>query len=575
VTTPERRRFFILLLIAFVVLAAGIGLRSPWAPDEPRFALIARDMALDGEWLFPHVGGVLYPDKPPLFFWLVAATFSVVRSIDVALLLPALISGVLVTALIADLGRRLWGAKTGLWCGAVLLSLVQFPLQMKSGQIDSLLCLWTTLGLYGFCRHLLLGPDWRWYGIGGLAAGLGIITKGVGFLTYLVFLPWALAAWRDWPRPILPARDWRWLIAPLLTLVTVGAWLVPMLAAVAGSGDPALAAYRDNILFHQTLTRYAEPWGHIKPPWYLVTNAVSWLWLPATLYLPWLLPAWRRDFQRQCTPVLVLAGWIILVLLFFTLSAGKRSVYIFPATPALALLVGLHAPAILAKPMPATLLRAVPAALGVLLVVLGACVQLSPAIVTRWLPDASADVTAAKWLLCIGILTLVSAFLMTPRRRYVGYASAIALTWIGFAVLIAPLLDADRSGRSLMSGVERRLADDTELGLVDWTEQFLLQARRPVFHFGYRRNPDEEIREAVQWLSASVQRSILLPDRLAVRCFEQDALQVVGRAHRRIWVLADASMLNGHCVPSAAHPIPYPVTAAALVAPKDIATRGL
>jgi hypothetical protein len=126
-----------------------------------------------------------------------------------------------------------------------------------------------------------------------------------------------------------------------------------------------------------------------------------------------------------------------------------------------------------------------------------------------------------------------------------------------------------------MSGVERRLADDTELGLVDWTEQFLLQARRPVFHFGYRRNPDEEIREAVQWLSASVQRSILLPDRLAVRCFEQDALQVVGRAHRRIWVLADASMLNGHCVPSAAHPIPYPVTAAALVAPKDIATRGL
>jgi 4-amino-4-deoxy-L-arabinose transferase-like glycosyltransferase len=139
VTTPERRRFYILLLIAFVVLAAGIGLRSPWAPDEPRFALIARDMALDGEWLFPHVGGVLYPDKPPLFFWLVAATFSVVRSIDVALLLPALISGVLVTALIADLGRRLWGAKTGLWCGAVLLSLVQFPLQMKSGQIDSLL----------------------------------------------------------------------------------------------------------------------------------------------------------------------------------------------------------------------------------------------------------------------------------------------------------------------------------------------------------------------------------------------------------------------------------------------------
>ena len=124
---------------------------------------------------------MLYPDKPPLFFWLVAVVYALIPAIDVALFLPALASGVLVTALVADLGRRLWGASTGLWCGAVLLALLQFPLQMKSGQIDALLCLWTTLGLYGFCRHLLLGPDWRWYGIGGLAAGFGIITKGVGF----------------------------------------------------------------------------------------------------------------------------------------------------------------------------------------------------------------------------------------------------------------------------------------------------------------------------------------------------------------------------------------------------------
>lgn len=217
------------------------------APDEPRFALIARDMALGGDWLFPHVGGVLYPDKPPLFFWLVATAYSVIPSIEVALFLPALVSGVLVTALVADLGRRLWDANTGLWCGAVLLALVQFPLQMKSGQIDALLCLWTTLGLYGFCRHLLLGPDWRWYGVGGLAAGLGIITKGVGFLPYLIFLPWALAAWRGWPRKPLPARNGRWLLAPALTLVPICAWLLPMLGAVASSGDPALAAYRDNI----------------------------------------------------------------------------------------------------------------------------------------------------------------------------------------------------------------------------------------------------------------------------------------------------------------------------------------
>ena len=568
-TTEEQHRFFILLLVAFVILAAGIGLRSPWAPDEPRFALIARDMALSGDWLFPRVGGVLYPDKPPLFFWLVAVVYALIPAIDVALFLPALASGVLVTALVADLGRRLWGASTGLWCGAVLLALLQFPLQMKSGQIDALLCLWTTLGLYGFCRHLLLGPDWRWYGIGGLAAGFGIITKGVGFLPYLVLLPWAFAAWRNWPRRPLPARDWRWLVAPTLTLVAVSAWLLPMLGAVAGSGDPALAAYRDDILFHQTVTRYADAWGHIKPPWYLLTNAVPWLWLPVTPFLPWLVPAWWRDMKRRRVPVLVFAGWLLLVLLFFSLSAGKRSVYIFPAAPALALLSGFHAGAILRKPAAAALLRALPAASGALLVAVSVWLLWSPAKVSGWLPNAAVTIAAAKTLLCIGILVSGSALFATRRWHYAGCALAIAQFWIGFAVLVSPLLDADRSGRSLMIGVEHRLAADRELGLVDWTEQFLLQTRRRVFHFGYRRDPDEELREAVQWLSASERRSILLPDRLAARCFEPEALQVVGRAHRRTWVLADAGMLSGACVPAAAQPIPYPLTTAALVPPKD------
>ena len=55
-----------LLLIALVVLGAGLGLRDPWPADEPRFALIAREMVESGQWLFPMRGGELYPDKPPL-----------------------------------------------------------------------------------------------------------------------------------------------------------------------------------------------------------------------------------------------------------------------------------------------------------------------------------------------------------------------------------------------------------------------------------------------------------------------------------------------------------------------------
>ena len=62
----------------------------------------------------------------------------------------------------------------------------------RSAQIDATLCALTTLSLYGLLRHLLLGPAWWWYFVGGLAAGLGVITKGVGFLPLLVLIPYGV-----------------------------------------------------------------------------------------------------------------------------------------------------------------------------------------------------------------------------------------------------------------------------------------------------------------------------------------------------------------------------------------------
>ena len=131
-----------LFVVAAVVLAAGLGLREPWPADEPRFALVAKDMVESGDWLVPRVGGVLYPDKPPLFFWMVAGFYALTGSISVALLLPSFFAGLGVLWLVYDLARRLSNPRIALWGAATLLVSVQFPLQMKSGQIDGLLCFW-------------------------------------------------------------------------------------------------------------------------------------------------------------------------------------------------------------------------------------------------------------------------------------------------------------------------------------------------------------------------------------------------------------------------------------------------
>jgi 4-amino-4-deoxy-L-arabinose transferase-like glycosyltransferase len=131
---------------------------------------------------------------------------------------------------------------------------------------------------------------------------------------------------------------WRSALAPrsARVLAAVSIWLVPML--LAASKDPSLAAYRDEILFNQTVKRYGNAWHHREPFWYFLVDVIPGLWLPLTLLVPWLFSHWRNALRSFDLRIALLASWIVLVVLFFSISAGKRGVYVLPAVPAFALL---------------------------------------------------------------------------------------------------------------------------------------------------------------------------------------------------------------------------------------------
>ena len=83
---------FWLALALLVIIGTGIGIRDPWPADEPRFAAVARDMVATGEWLFPRVGGDLYQDKPPMFFWMLAVCYALTGSLKWSFLIPAFLA---------------------------------------------------------------------------------------------------------------------------------------------------------------------------------------------------------------------------------------------------------------------------------------------------------------------------------------------------------------------------------------------------------------------------------------------------------------------------------------------------
>ena len=57
------------------------------------------------------------------------------------------------------------------------------------------------------------------------------------------------------------------------------------------------------------------------------------LLIAALLVLGWLAPAWWRRLRRREARTALLLGWVALVIVFFTLSPGKRGVYMLPAAP--------------------------------------------------------------------------------------------------------------------------------------------------------------------------------------------------------------------------------------------------
>ena len=304
--------------LALAMMGAGLGLRDPWPADEPRFALVARDMLQSGDWLIPRVGGDLYADKPPVFFWLLSLSYLLVGSWRWSFLLPSLLAGMLTLWLVFDLGRRLWDQRTGLWAAVAVLVSVQFAYQFKRAQIDPVLVAMTTASFYLIARHVLLGPDWRLLTGGFFLAGLGVITKGVGFLPLLSLLPlWLYRRWQFTPMGAQRTGDaWRWCLALLAFFAAIALWLVPVLYLGLTSDNPEHRQYLDNILFKQTAQRYANPWHHHEPFWYFA-EIIALFWMPFSLAFFWLLKPWREAFKTGDLKIVFPLVWGVLIVVFF------------------------------------------------------------------------------------------------------------------------------------------------------------------------------------------------------------------------------------------------------------------
>lgn len=549
----SQREPWLFWLLAVLVLGVGFGLRDPWPADEPRFALVALQMVESGQWLFPMRGNELYPDKPPMLMWLQAVFLSLTGNVRVAFLLPSLLASLATLWLLRDIGKRLWNAEAGAMAAWALLFALQFTFQARRAQIDPLLVFFVTLSMVGFLRHLLVQPNRVWWCVAWAAAGLGVITKGVGVIALLVLLP-AVFAWRGGWTGIHKVRGQDWLLGVLALFAPILAWGVPMLLTVQASNDPALHEYANNILFKQTGQRYAAAWHHHRPFWYF-GEVIALQWLPAVLALPWALPRWRDALRARDARVLLPLAWIVLVVLFFSLSKGKREVYILPALPMFCLLLGPWLGQIISQVWPRRVALGFAAVLGLVMLIAGALMVFGqPSFEDKLATSRGLDAATVQSLgaMALGIGLWFAASALWFRKNGVAVLlSTLTGLWLMMGLVATPLINDSSSARALMRDAGISIGADAELGLVAWREQNLLMADRPAATFGFRRSPAEQLADARIWQQhAPQQRWLQMEAVFEPDCFVMDKVIVSGISNRRVWWLVPGDGLRAGCVPT-------------------------
>jgi len=322
----------LLLLIALcgVLYFPYLGNTPFFDKGEPREALAVQDIVQRGEWLFPLKRATAIPSKPPLFHWSAALISEMTGHLnETTIRFPSALYATLGVLLIYLLGRKLYGPAVALLAGAILATTMVYSDQALSARVDMTLCFFLTLSLiffYSLYRGFLIHP--LWYFIFYLVVGIGTLAKGpLGILLPGLVIVGFLSLKRRWDLVMKFAFH----PGVVLMLLLAAGWYG---LAIARAGE----VFVDRQLLQENFERFFGGSGHSHPVYYYVPYLFS-LGLPWSLFLPFLL--W--DMFKKSSPAgddrLFFKSWLLIMFVFFSLSAGKRPVYLLPLYPPLALLL--------------------------------------------------------------------------------------------------------------------------------------------------------------------------------------------------------------------------------------------
>jgi 4-amino-4-deoxy-L-arabinose transferase-like glycosyltransferase len=541
----------IVLLIAALALVwfVPLGWRHLVPSDEGRYAEMAREMFVTGDWITPRYNGYKYFEKPPLQTWMNALTFAWFGIGAWQARLYTALAGFAGVLLAGYTGARVFNVAAGFAAALVLASAPYWDLMGHFNTLDMGLSFWMELTL---CAMLLAqrvglapGAARRWMWLCWASMALAVLSKGlIGVIlpgAVLVLYSLITRDWALWKRLSLPSG-----------LVVFFAIATPWFVLVQQRNPEFL-----NFFFIvQQFDRYLTPAQNRPGPVYYFVGVLL------VGFLPWLSLAGQsvRSALAQprqlngFAPGKLLIVWSAFIFIFFSASHSKLVSYVLPIAPALALIIGAYLPRVPRLVWRRHLLGyaafLVIAAIGAVFIARFGDARTPNALYREFRLWVFAAIGVAL------VLTLVAlAVLRRTQQGVLPSAVAFGAAWVMLCTIGGTGHDAfgrQSSGALLAPAVKAALAQlpaDTPfyaVGYLDHTLPFyvghttIMVENPDELAFGVSQEPSKWVPTVQDWIARwnadPHALAVMRPDRYAALAAEHVPMRVIARDARRVVV---------------------------------------
>lgn len=318
-----------LTVVLFVLYFFCLGTPPLGVPDGARYAEIGREMLHNHHYLLPHLNGILYLEKPPLFYWLQALAFHWFGLNEWAARFWIAVMAISLCLLNYSVAFYFFGRRCARLACLMLATSSLFFAMAHRISIDMSLTFFLTITLYSFLAGIVQRIRPRFLYLSYFTAGLAVLCKGlIGVLFPMAIIGlWVIVnnEWRLVPRM-------RIVSGLLLTFIIAAPWHVLVQMHVP-------TFFNFYFLEQQFLRYFTSVADRYQPYWYFLP-------ILAAGFFPWVsfLPTALVDaYVKKSTPTgqrvtRFLFVWAVGLFVFFSFSHSKLIPYILPVMPPLALL---------------------------------------------------------------------------------------------------------------------------------------------------------------------------------------------------------------------------------------------